>query len=97
MDTLRDYQERDYELICDEFSRHNSVLYQGATGSGKSLLIQKWVEDNKEDKILQFSRTKLRSTNEIKFMDVNKKLIETKQNIKPEKVIEILEDSGWKG
>jgi len=49
---LRQSQTRDYSLITDEFKKHWSVLFQSPTGTGKSVVIEKYITDNKKDKII---------------------------------------------
>jgi len=49
---LRPYQKEDYQKIIDQFLTHNSVLYQAPTGSGKSVIIEKFILDNKDSNIL---------------------------------------------
>ena len=52
MNKLRPYQEEDYKNITNEFKTNNSVLYQAPTGSGKSVIIEKFILDNKTSNIL---------------------------------------------
>jgi DNA repair protein RadD len=52
MNKLRPYQEEDYKNITNEFKTNNSVLYQAPTGSGKSVIIEKFILDNKTSNII---------------------------------------------
>lgn len=52
---FRPYQSRDYNEIINQFKNYNKVLYQCPTGGGKSIVIAKFIEDNKDKKILFLS------------------------------------------
>jgi superfamily II DNA or RNA helicase len=49
---LRPYQKEDYQNIVNKFKQHNSILYQAPTGSGKSVIIEQFILDNKTKNII---------------------------------------------